>query len=386
MVQETATSSSPADNSASHNGSGSVNGLVHPAPSAVDLIFPLQGQQIRGRKSLHARLQYLDQAIASGAIQSWSDTAFEEQPFLSSATFLYGPWRCNFSCPRYCYTKQMHTAMLSQETIRQLIAWAKARGAQFTYWPGVGEVTLFRDFWSLMEYHTTLQLPAIVFTNGSVFVDEHLCQSALGISCKTLLDRCATFPSLHWYVKVWSTNAEVGRNMTGTQAAAQYPYVTYKGMSCPQAFAALHSRFGNRIGMQCMVTQRNYNDFCENILPFCLKEQVPLFAEPLILSGNAHANPMVLAELLTGEQQQVLQSIFASGGEYCRRRQFGECIVIGNAFSPGIAIPPRPEDTLFDQHDTLRDPTSIYFNPYFREMREKSEQLGDCLCRARWQK
>lgn len=351
------------------------------SPTWKDLVFPLQRDQYQQRNAVYERIRLLDDAVERGTITSFDDSAFTDHPFLTCLTLLYGPWRCNFSCPRYCYTKGMSTRTLMCNELRQLIEWATLHGAQFSYWPGVGEVTLFPDFWHTMEYQASTRLPAIVFTNGSVFVDESLCQSTLGMTCAEVLEHVAECPSLHLYVKVWSSDPACAREMTGTHTVSQYPYTTYQGISCPLAFAVLHERFGSRIGMQCMVTQRNYEDYRSAILPFCATERIPLFAEPLILSGNAHLNSATMAELLTASQTAVVGPTFASGGGYCRKRQFGEFIVVGDQVSPGIAIPPRTEDALTSTHGRLHEPADIYFNDYFRRMRTLSDQVGECLCR-----
>src|SRR3989344_1182946 len=88
---------------------------------------------------------------------------------IKRATFLYGPWLCNFRCPKYCYTQGTSDGVLTVDQTLNVIGQAKEMGAQVTYWPGEGELTLLKTFWDVMNYQAQNNLPAVLFTNGSIF-------------------------------------------------------------------------------------------------------------------------------------------------------------------------------------------------------------------------
>ena len=351
-------------------------------PSYQTLIFPIQNLDPTHEKLAHEHIVNIDQCLESNRE---SIHQIKNKPFLvPKLTFLYGPWVCNLKCPRYCYTKGLKTKTIPLLTMKEIIKWAEEHGTRYTYWPGVGETTLLPEFWEILQYQNTLSMPAVIFTNGSIFFDEQLCQDALKMSCLELIELINTMPNLYLYIKVWSTNENIARGMTGVSTEKNYPYEFYFNLNLPKAFQILHSRFKKRIGIQCMVTQKNYDDYENNILPFCTENQISLFAEPIIFSGNANLNLQTKKEALSLEQQLSIQHTFASGGQACANRQFLEMIIVGDKMVPGIAIPPRAEDSIFDEEGTLKELNEVFFNSYFREHRKKSKETNSCLCRSYW--
>lgn len=356
----------------------------HFESSAAELLFDVQRIPWLLRESTANRIMHLDSLIERGdLLVQYLDEKLTAGT-VSKLTLLYGHWVCNFRCPAYCYTRQMQTASLPFPMLQQIIRAGVAMGAQLTYWPGVGELTLLPGFWDIMEWQVQLGLPAVVFTNGSVFVDEHLCDAALGLSCSQLLDKVANMPNVHFYVKVWSTDPGRGRNLTGTRNNDDYPYAEYLDLSCPKAFALLHRMFPDRVGMQFMVVKSNFSDYVQRILPFCLNNDIRLFAEPVILSGNAYDNSEACFEQLTNDQRESIQHTLSSGGSYCARRQFGEMVVVGDKLAPCIAVPPGFEDRITDETGGVRNLSHIYFNSHFISSRKKSAALHGRLCREYW--
>jgi hypothetical protein len=345
-----------------------------------DLIFPFQNVDRIFSDRVYDNIKHIDRNLESG--MDLSHLRSDEQPIFSKLTMLFGPWVCNFQCPNYCYTRNFKTRSLTHDQTISIISESVKLGAKFTYWPGVGEISLLKDFWDIMNWQNSIGVPAIVFTNGSVFVDDSLCQRFLRISSSELIDRCINLKRLHFYVKFWSSDPEKASQMTGVRSEESYPYSEYLGIRCPKAFATLHKQLGNRIGLQCMVTRSTYTDYVNNILPFCVENHIHLFAEPIILSGNAKHNPEASSELLSHDQYQSIRSTFSSGEGYCNRRQYGEGVVVGDRLSPGIAIEPRSEDCLVNHDGTIKTLVNIFFNSYFREMRKRSDQINGCLCRS----
>jgi hypothetical protein len=106
------------------------------------------------------------------------------------------------------------------------------------------------------------------------------------------------------------------------------------------------------------------------------------FVEPVIFSGNATGKQVKFS--LNDKQYESLAGVFASGGEYCEKRQSEELIVRGTCLTPGIAIPPRAQDSAIADNGGVKDVFSVFHNDYFRRMRELSESMNGCLCRAFW--
>ncbi|MBI2343386.1 MAG: hypothetical protein HYV02_03475 [Deltaproteobacteria bacterium] len=344
-------------------------------PTADELIFPVQVMSSRERTTMRERIAAIDAQLECGDVTMAEIDRLTCGPLLERLTLLLGPYRCNFRCPNYCYTKGMQARPLALPLLQEVTDWAVQRGIRYSYIVGLGEVTLLKDFWTLMDYQTHLGLPAVVFTNGSIFVDERLCQRILHMSCGELLSRVGQMPH-YWYVKCWSSDAAKASAMVGVSSSNHYPYARYGGMQVPQAFAILHETVAHHAGLQCLVTKRNIAEFRDNILPTCLDQRFALFAEPLLLSGNAHNNPVAMAELLSPTDAEAFRHLFASGEWRCASRQFGEMILIGDRLSPGIAIEPRAEDTLLGPTQTLVSPGARYFNAYFRQMRRESACRG----------
>ena len=298
-------------------------------------------------------------------------------------TFLFGPWICNFKCPDYCYTKGAKTGILTTKQTIEIIDQARKMGVQTTYWPGEGELTLLKSFWNIMGYQNSISMPAVLFTNGSIFADNYLCKKTLGITPDELQNLLKTkFHNIHFYVKYWSSSQEKAANMVGV-SSGEYPYTSYEGRDIPSALAWLLEAIPkDRIGVEVMVSSENYEDVTENILPTIEELQIHGFVEPVIFSGNAEAKQLQFG--LNSKQYNYLSDIFTSGGNYCEKRQSTELIVRGTRLTPGIAIPPRDQDMVIGSERKILDLFQIFHNDYFRRMRLFSEKLNGCLCRAFW--
>ncbi len=350
-----------------------------------ELIFPIQRiaedkelQVYRSIKEMDFRLETLGDRVAARSVMPHGTQCF------TKFTLLFGRWVCNFKCPEYCYTKDLQAGVTTLSQTKALIEEARSHGAAFTYWPGTGEVTLLRDFWELMAFQASVGMPAVVFTNGSIFVDDRLCHRVLGISSGELLKRVEEMPGLHFYVKAWSTDVNIASRMTGISPDT-YPYSDTYGLTLPLAYSLLRERIGDRAGLQCMVTRENFDSFAGEILPFSVENGVSIFAESVIYSGNASRMKRPETGILSDAQLDQVSHTFASGGKYCERRQFGEVMLVGDKLSPGIAIPPRDEDIVaLDGKASVRSLVDVFFNRYFREMRRKSEAINRCLCREFW--
>lgn len=295
-------------------------------------------------------------------------------------TILYGPWICDFKCPSYCYTKGTTNGVLNSEQAKEVIKQAQKMGAKLTYWVGEGELTLLRDFWDIMDYQAKQRLPAVVFTNGSIFHDDKISTSALGIKSDELVEKIRTnYPDLHLYVKFWHSDQEKAAEMYGVDPK-KIPYTTLNGRRVPLALAKLYETVNReRLGVEVIVSRENYDDVVNNIIPTIKELGIYGFLEPVLFSGNAKGKQQYLS--LTPEQHKHLESVFASGGDYCEKRQSTDLIVKGSKLTPGISVPPRNEDSIIDESGNVKDVFSIYHNEYFRDVRKRSEDLT-CLCRT----
>lgn len=338
-----------------------------------ELMFPIQIISDSHKKLVKQNLIAID--------NGFSDQMSANTEIFTSFTIMYGQWKCNWTCPQFCYTKSLKTEGIQTEKLKILIDRSRDMGAKFTYWPGVGELTLFPEFWEIQAYQTNIKLPAITYSNGSVFVDDALAQTHLGLNANQAIELVGKNPGLHLYIKYWSTDQKLAMKMVGAKDENEIPYVDYMGVQVPTAFARLHAIYGNRIGLQTMVIPENFEDFKKNILPFCLNNNINMFAEPVINSGNARKS---LASLLSTSQISEIQQYLASGVNYCQERQYGELILVGNKITPGIAIPPRDQDAVVDSDDDLRSLMEILSDSYFAKYRNLSQKENACVCREYW--
>ncbi len=296
-------------------------------------------------------------------------------------TVMMGPWKCNFDCP-ICYTNGMKDGILTAEQTIQVIEQGRGMGVKLTYWPGEGEFTLLRVFWIVMYYLAEIGLPAVFFTNCSIFHDDRIAQGVLGTNSSALLDKLqSAYPLMHFYGKLWHSDPDRAAELVGVKPSA-YPYETVRGMKIPLGLANLLSGIGTeRIGAEVMVSQENYEDVVQNIIPTILELGIYAYIEPIIFSGAAQGKFHLQ---LTPEQYASLAPVFASGGDFCDKRQSTELILKGDKFVPGIAIPPRPEDRIVDDAGHPKDIFGIFHNEHFRKMRVLSEN-SRCICRDFWE-
>lgn len=298
-------------------------------------------------------------------------------------TFIFSPWVCNFTCPNYCYTKNIQKTAITTEQAIAIIQQAREMGAQATYWPGEGELTLLKNFWQIMDWQADQKIPAVLFTNGSIFHNNSLCNAVLGMKSKMLLEKLNTeYKHMHFYVKYWHSEQKKAASMVGVKEN-QYPYETINRKNIPLALAKLLENIDiERIGVEVMVSKENYADVKENIIPTIEEMGIYGYIEPVIFSGNAQGRQTELK--LEPQQHNELAKLFASGGSYCEKRQSIELIVKGQYLTPGIAIPPREQDRIIE--NGVKDLFTVFHNEYFRHLRKKSLELNGCLCRAYWNK
>ncbi|VVB58073.1 Uncharacterised protein [Candidatus Anstonella stagnisolia] len=343
-------------------------------------LFPVLIASQLEKTILAARNREIDKLFEAGKILEAEKL---KEGSLNRLTFLFGDGRCDFNCS-ICYTFGSADGVLSAAQAISVIQQVNGMGAQVTYWPGEGELTLLRDFWKIMQYQADCKIPAVVFTDGSIFHSNKLSKSVFGISPDELVCNVAgTFPQLHFYVKFWHSFQRKAAEMVRVKPK-NYPYGKIGGKSVPLALVRLLEALGKeRVGIQVMVSRENYKDVVENVLPIAKELDIYAYVEPIILAGRAQGRYDLL---LTAAQHKTLSKIFASGGEYCEKRQSTELIVKGSMLTPGIAIPPREEDSILDEQGNVKDLFHIFHNGYFSEMRKKSEELGGCLCRAFWEK
>jgi len=302
---------------------------------------------------------------------------------IKKTTLLYGPWLCNFRCPNYCYTKGTSDGVLTTSQVKEVIEQTKSMGAQLTYWPGEGELTLLKTFWDIMDHQSQQKLPAVLFTNGTIFHDDKVSKGVLDVDSDKLIERVSKqHPDLHLYLKYWSSNPEKAAEMVGVDTK-DYPYEKVNGNHVPRTLAKLLEKVDRkRLGVEVMVSKENYDDVIKNILPTIEELKLYGYIEPVIFSGNARSKQIDLS--LSPEQHQYLADTFASGGSYCEKRQSTELILKGSRLTPGIAIPPREEDCVLDEKGDVKDLYAIFHNDHFRRMRKFSEENGGCLCRKYW--
>ncbi|MCK5630687.1 MAG: hypothetical protein KAI26_08755 [Nanoarchaeota archaeon] len=297
-------------------------------------------------------------------------------------TAMYGPKTCNFKCPDYCCTEGISQGNLSSGQLKEILNQAKSLGVKSSYWPGLGESLLHKEFLNVLEYSHSLGIEPVVFTNGSLFWNNRLCNKSLGISSDELLNKLRDL-NVSLYVKYWNSDPKKAAEMTGV-SEKEYPYSRINGKSVPLALKKLVQYLPQeRIGVETMVSGENYEDVIDNIIPNINDLNIHCYLEPVILSGKAE-NKMHL--LLTAKQTQNLKNLFVSGGKYCQKRQALDLILIGNRMSPGIVIPPKEEDCVIDEDGKVKDLFEIYHNPYFRKVRKIAEQMDGCLCRAVYEK
>jgi len=345
----------------------------------MKMIFPVIEVRNEEKQLLSDRNKGIDSLFEQ---EKENDARALKPDSIRRATFLYGPWICNFKCPKYCYTRGTSDGVLTPDQTLKIIEQARSMGAKATYWPGEGELTLLKSFWDIMQYHAKTNLPAVLFTNGDIFQDNTISRRTLGIDSDVLIDKLnRNYPRLHLYLKFWHSNSEKAAEMVGV---SKYPYQMIGKRSIPSSLAKLLTKTDkNRLGVEVMVSRENFEDAINNILPTIEELDLYAYVEPVIFSGNAKMKQGELA--LTPEQHHKLKEIFASGGDYCEKRQSTELIVKGTMLTPGIAIPPRPEDSILNIDGSIKDVFEVFHNPYFRKMRKLSEQQGGCLCRNYWQ-
>lgn len=297
---------------------------------------------------------------------------------LYKISILHGPKKCNFNCPNYCCTEGISKGDLNKEQIKQVLDQAKKLGTKVTYWPGLGESFLHKDFWEILEYVKSKEMESVVFTNGSVFWNDELALEHLGKTSKELLDKIKKLGT-HLYVKYWNSGQEKASQMVGVNER-EYPYSKNQ---IPLVLNVLMKNLPKeKLGVEVMVSKENYKDVVKNILPKINELGIYCYLEPVIFSGKAEGKQKELS--LTSKQYNSLKNLFVSGGEYCQKRQSGEMILIGNRMSPGIVIDPRKEDSILNEKGNVKDIFSIYHNNYFRKVRKISNELKGCLCRAVW--
>jgi hypothetical protein len=340
-------------------------------------IFPVIEIDAPRKNYLSERNKVIDELFLVGNV----DEALKlKEDSIKRLTLLWGPWLCNFKCPKYCYTKGTGDGVLTTGQTKEVIEQARLMGANVTYWPGEGEVTLLHNFWDIMKYQKEKNLPSVLFTNGSIFHDDKITRGVLDIDSDRLIDQLnSEYSGMHFYIKYWSSNPTNAANMVGVQPN-EYPYETINGNRIPLSLAKLLEKVDKRrLGVEVMVSQENYDDVINNILPTINDLDIYGYIEPMLFSGNATSHLSALA--LNSSQNTSLAEIFASGGNYCEKRQSIELIVKGAKLTPGIAIPPRDEDSIIDANGNVIDLFSSFHNAYFRDMREKSRKFGGCLCR-----
>jgi hypothetical protein len=233
-----------------------------------------------------------------------------------------------------------------------------------------------------MDYQAQTGLPSVVFTNCSIFHDNRVAQGVLGINTSELLAKLnSTYPLMHFYGKFWHSDQKKAAEMVGVNSSA-YPYETVRGMKIPLGLANLLNAIGKeRVGAEVMVSQENYENVMQEVIPTIIELGIYAYIEPIIFSGAAQGKFHLQ---LTPEQYASLAPIFASGGEFCEKRQSTELILFGDKLTPGIAIPPRAEDKVLDGSENLNDLFDIFHNEHFRRIRTLSEN-SRCICRDFWE-
>ncbi len=329
------------------------------------------------------RLSELNKTIDNLFEEGRIEDAYKLRPnSIERLTILYGPWLCNFRCPNYCYTKGTSNDVLTTWQTIGVIEHAKEFGAKLTYWPGEGELTLLKNFWDIMDYQARQKMPAVLFTNGSIFHEDKISIGVLDLKSDELIQKLREeYPELHLYVKFWSSDPVKAAEMVGVNSK-EYPYESVNGRKVPLALAKLYDGINKeRLGVEVMVSRENYDDVVENIIPTINELGIYGYVEPVTFSGNARGREEKLD--ISEEQHKYLDRIFASGGEFCKKRQSVELVVKGSKLAPGIALPylPRAEDVVIDESGRIKDLFEIYHNEYFREKRRVSEKLNACMCR-----
>ena len=112
------------------------------------------------------------------------------------------PWICDFNCD-ICFTKgivEPSNYLNSDQTINFLDQ-VRGLGARVAVWVGEGEPTISPIFWESVRYLNERKVPSVVFTNGSVFVNDNLSKKATGLKSDLLISEVEKLKNLHLYVK-----------------------------------------------------------------------------------------------------------------------------------------------------------------------------------------
>lgn len=231
-------------------------------------------------------------------------------------TLLHGPKICNFSCPNYCYTEGIAKGQLNKEQLKKVIDQASNMGVKVTYWPGLGELTLLKDFWEIQDYIKEKDMKSVVFTNGSVFWNDNLTKENTGMNSSELIEKVKDL-GIHLYIKYWNSVPEIAAEMSGIKPE-EYPFAEFKGKRIPLALYNLMQKIPlQRLGVETMVSRENYDDVVKNIIPTINRLNLYGYLEPVIFSGKAEGKQKKLA--LDPNQYQELKNIFVSGGIIVRK-------------------------------------------------------------------
>lgn len=341
-------------------------------------LFPVLSLTLKKKNQLAERNRTIDYYLEKGLDVPKS----MKKDSIYRLTIMHGPKICNFNCPKYCCTEGIAKGQLNKEQLKKVIDQASNIGIKVTYWPGLGELTLLKDFWEIQDYLKEKDIKSVVFTNGSAFWNNDLAKEYTGMKSSELIKKVKDL-GIHLYIKYWNSNPKKAAKMAGINPH-EYPFIRFKGKNIPLALSNLMQEIPReRLGVETMVSKENYDDVIRNIIPTINELDLYGYLEPVIFSGKAEGKQKNLA--LSPNQYLSLADIFVSGGNYCEKRQSVELILVGNRMSPGIVIPPREKDKVIDKYGNVSDILKIFHNPYFRKIRRISERLDGCICRAIWE-
>ncbi len=172
---------------------------------------------------------------------------------------------CNFRCPD-CFKageRNAHpTDRLNFDEIKQVIVFAKQRGASAVVYAGLGEPMIDQDFWNVLDYAYKNKMWTVLFTNGTFLTEKNT---------KILLKKKAIV-----IIKVNTLDKEKQEAMVGNIKGASEKisgglrHLINAGFKAP------------RLAVDSLISKDNANDL-KDVLRFCRKNEIVPYFESFII-------------------------------------------------------------------------------------------------------
>ncbi|MDP5277121.1 radical SAM protein [Chengkuizengella axinellae] len=193
---------------------------------------------------------------------------------------------CNADCT-ICFTDRKKKPMeLEIEHKKRILKEASELGAKYVYIPGEGEPTIDEDFWDFLETCKSVDMQAVIFTNGIIFSDEKTCMKYWNMTIDEAINKLKNYP-VSFYFKLWSTSEELVGEMMKIDNRI-YNFSQYDDVNIPQGLIKLLNSFPrNKVGIEVVVERRNVEEIIETIIPFAEKHQLSRIVEMLQHNGRS---------------------------------------------------------------------------------------------------